>query len=504
MVTDAQVQKYRNYLSKGLKLEFAAAKAGLDPKTARKWRTGPLPSEFKTMKGPRTWRTRTDPFANVWESQVVPLLQDDEEGVLDATFLFEYLREECPNEVPEGGLRTFQRRVADYRAIHGPPGEVFFPQVYRPGVTAQLDFTHISKLGVTVRGQPLNRIVFECILSYSGHRYVALAPSESYEALMAGVIGAFRAWGGATQEVVQDHLTAAIQNLKTEGGERYKVNARYEALLTQFGTKPRFIEVAKPNQNGVAERGHGVLKRLLEQSLKLRRSSDFESQEVFEQFLLDLVARLNRKRQDRWEEERKHLQALPASLPTTYSEVTARVSRWSLIQVKNNTLSVPSRLIGHNVRVRLSLDTLQIFYKDKLVETLPRPVGRNQVVLNYRHLVGSLVKKPGAFANYRYHEHMFPSLNFRKAYDALKASSPSKADVEYLRILKQAAGGMECDVEAAIQLHLEGSLSITSQGIREMVAQKEAPRCLQLVAPKPDLSKFDQLLSGETRERLTA
>ena len=99
---------------------------------------------------------------------------------------------------------------------------------------------------------------------------------------------------------------------------------------------------------------------------------------------------------------------------------------------------------------------------------------------------------------------MFPSLNFRKAYDALKASSPSKADVEYLRILKQAAEGMECDVEAAIQLHLEGSLSITSQGIREMVAQKEAPRRLQLVAPKPDLSKFDQLLSGETRERLTA
>jgi len=504
MVTDKQVKIYRKLIAKGLDLESASAKADMDPKTSRKWRTGPLPSEHKILRGPRSWRTRTDPFAGVWDSQVVPLLQDDEEGVLDATFLFEYLREACPDQIQESTLRTFQRRVSDYRALHGPGQEVIFPQTYRPGETAQLDFTHISKLAITIQGNPLNRLLFECILSYSGHRYVTLVPSESYEALMTGVIGAFKSWGGSPKEVVQDHLTAAIHNLKAEGEKRYQVSAKYESLLSQFGTKPRFIEVAKPNQNGGVERAHGVLKRLMEQVLKLRGSRDFASQAEFEKFLEALVARLNRKRVDRWEEERKHLLELPTSLPSSYSELTVRVSRWSLIQVKSNTISVHSRLIGHNVRVRLSLDTLEVFYKDKLVESMPRPVGRGQVILNYRHVVGSLVRKPGAFADYRYHEHMFPSLAFRKAYDALKGSFPTKADVEYLRILKLAAEGMECDVEAALQLHLDGGVAITSQSVRDLVALKEAPRHFHLAVLKPDLDQFDRLLSGETRERLIA
>lgn len=504
MVTDNQVRKYRKLIHRGLGLESAAVKAGMDPKTARKWRNGPLPSVKKVQKGPRSWRTRPDPFAANWDSEVVPLLQEDEEGVLDSTFIFDYLRETKPDGFPEGALRTFQRRVADYRALHGPGQEVYFPQTYRPGDSAQLDFTHLSQLGVTIGGQPLKRLVFECVLCYSGHRFAALVPSESYEALSAGVIGAFEAWGGAPREVVQDHLSAAIHNLKAEGEDRYRVSARYESLLSQFGTKPRFIEVAKPNQNGCVERAHGVLKRLLKQSLKLRRSLDFGTLEEFDSFLQALVARLNRKRLKRWEEERAKLLPLPASIPTSYSEMTARVSRWSLIQVKGNTLSVPARLIGHQVRIRLSLDTLEIFYKDKLVESLPRPVGRGLVILNYRHLVASLLRKPGAFANYRYHEHMFPTLVFRKAYDSLRESRPTRADVEYLRILKQAADGLECDVEAALQLLLDGGGRLTSELVRSLVAQKDLPAPPQVAPVKPDLKYYDQLLEEETRERLAA
>jgi transposase len=504
MVSDKQVQKYRRLIGKGLALETAAARAGMDPKTARNWRTGRLPSEKKAQQGPRGWRTRPDPFAAVWETIVLPYLQADEEGVLEASYLFEHLKEENPGDFPEASLRTFQRRVADYRAIHGPAKEVFFQQTYKPGVTAQLDFTHLSKLFITIKGQPLNRLLFECVLCYSGQRHVALVPSESYEALNTGLQGAFLAWGGTPVEVVQDHLSAAIHNLKAEGEDRYVVNERYQSFLSHFGVQPRFIEVAKPNQNGCVERGHGVLKNLLEQALKLRRRRDFASLEDFENFLLLLVGRLNRKRADRWEEERKHLRPLPSSLPTTYSELTANVSRWSLIQVKGNTISVPSRLIGHDVKVRVNLDTLEIYYKDHLVERLPRPVGRGQVILNYRHLVPSLVRKPGAFANYRYHEHMFPKLPFRKAYDALKQTIPKKADLEYLRILKLAAEGMECDVEAALQLHLDEALPITSEAIAGLVARKAPPRSLSLAVPQPDLKRFDHLLTGETRERLIA
>lgn len=488
-------------------METAALKAGMDPKTARKWRTGPMPSESRVMKGPRKWRTRKDPFAGHWDALVVPQLQADEEGVLEATFLFEYLRTLEPDGFPESSLRTFQRRVADYRATQGPPKEVFFPQAYRPGETAQLDFSHIKELGITILGQPLDKLLFECVLCFSGRRHVALVPTESFEALNVGVQGAFVAWGGAPKVVVQDHMTAAIHNLKVQGenGDRYKVSARYESLLSHYGVVPRFIEVAKPNQNGCVERAHGVLKNLLRQALKLRGSTDFSSLADFERFLFAMVERLNRRRQDRWEEERKLLTPLPPSLPSTYTELICRVSKWSLIQVKNNTISVPSRLIGHEVKVRLHLDTLDIFYKDKLQETLIRPVGRGLVVINYRHLIPSLLKKPGAFANYRYHEHMFPTLTFRKAYDSLKATQPAAvADRQYLRILKLAADHMECDVESALQLHLEAAQPITSDAIEELVVKKELPRHISLPVMQPDLTKFDQLLSGETREQLAA
>lgn len=504
MVTDKQVKMYRKLIGTGLKLETAAAMAGMDPKTARNWRTGPLPSEKKAKRGPRDWRTRPDPFAAVWENLVLPYLQGDEEGVLEASYLFDHLKEDHPDSFPDSALRTFQRRVSDYRAIHGPPREVFFQQTYRPGQTAQLDFTHLSKLQITIQGQPLNRLLFECVLCFSGRRHVALVPSESYEALSSGLQGAFLAWGGVPEEVVQDHLSAAIHNLRAEGEDRYAVNERYQSFLAHFGVKPRFIEVAKPNQNGCVERGHGVLKNLVEQALKIRRSRDFRSQEEVESFLMALIGKLHRKRLDRWEEERKVLRPLPPSLPTTYTELTAHVSRWSLIQVKGNTISVPSRLIGHDVKVRVSLDTLEIYFKSHLIERMPRPVGRGQVILNYRHLIASLVRKPGAFANYRYHEQMFPSLAFRQAYDELRKTSPRKADLEYLRILKLAADEMECDVEAALQLHLVEGRPISSADIRDLVAQKAPQRVTSLPVRQPDLRGFDQLLTGGTRERLSA
>ena len=243
---------------------------------------------------------------------------------------------------------------------------------------------------------------------------------------------------------------------------------------------------------------------MIRQALKLRRSNDFASVLEFERFVLSLAERLNRRRQDRWEVERKHLNPLPRTLPNTYTELVARVSRWSLIQVRGNTISVPARLIGLQVKVRLHLDTLEVFYKDQLVDTLVRPVGRGLAVINYRHLVGSLVRKPGAFANYRYHEQMFPTLNFRKAYDALKSSQPSKAAQEYLRILKLAADHLECDVDSALQLHFEEKLPINFRAIEELVVRKTSPSCLALPTMQPDLKRFDNLLSGETREQLAA
>ncbi len=462
-----------------------------------------MPSEVKTKSGPRSWRTREDKFAGHWEEVILPELQADEDGLFEATFLFEYLQEERPGQFSDSNLRTFQRRVTDYRALHGPPKEVVFAQVHRPGEKAQLDFTRIASLGITLQGQPLNRILFECILCYSGRRHVAIVPSESYEALSMGVQGAFLCWGGVPGELWHDHLSAAIHNIK--GEDRYEISKRYEDLVSQYGVVPRFIEVAKPNQNGCVERGHGVFKNILRQALKLRRSSDFESMAQFEAFLQAIVEKLNRKRQERWAEEQKALRALPPTLPSTYSELKAEVSRWSLIQVKGNTYSVPARLIGHSVNVRVHLESLEIFYKDKLIETVPRLVGRGNKAINYRHIIRSLVRKPGAFANYRYRDQMFPTVVFRRAYDALCQSRPATADKDYLRILYLAAQTMECEVETALELHLESGSPFCSQAITDLIGGiKAKPEPVMAVPSAPDLTSFDHLLTGEFCEQLIA
>lgn len=503
MITDKQVAIYRKHFASGkFTREGAAAKAATTPKTARKWESGPMPSEVKSRGGPRSWRTREDKFAGHWEAVILPELQADEDDLFEAKFLFEYLQEELPGQFPDSTLRTFQRRVTDYRALHGPPKEVIFPQVYRPGEKAQLDFTRIASLGVTLQGQPLNRMLFECVLCYSGQRHVAIVPSESYEALSMGVQGAFLRWGGVPVELWHDHLSAAIHNLKSE--DRYEISKRYQDLIGQYGVLPRFIEVAKPNQNGCVERAHGVLKNMLRQALKLRRSCDFDSMEKFEAFLFAIVEKLNRKRQERWAEEQKCLRALPPTMPSTYSELTAPVSRWSLIQVKGNIYSVPARLIGHSVNVHVHLETLDIFYKDNLIETVPRLIGRGNKAINYRHMIRSLIRKPGAFANYRYRDQMFPTLTFRKAYDALCKSRPATADREYLQILYLAAQTMECDVEAALDLHLEsGSLSC-SQAVIDLIVTKAKPDRRMAAPSVPDLKSFNELLTGEFCEQLIA
>lgn len=498
MVTNQQVELYRKALASGrFNREQAAAKAGVCTKTARKWESGLMPSECQRS---RSWRTRSDDFAGVWDELVLPELKEDDESVLEAKFLYEYLQETKPSLFPDSKLRTFQRRVRDYRAVEGPAKEVFFAQVKVPGEKAQLDFTRIRELGVTINGHPLEKLLFEAVLCYSGRRFVVLVPSESYEALSWGLQGAFSSWGGVPNQMWHDHMSAAIHPIKSE--DRYEIHQQYRERLAHFGVEPRFIEVAKPNQNGCVERAHGVLKSLLRQALKLRRNKDFDTEGAFTAFVDLLVERLNRKRPERWSEDQKALSPLPSSSLPTYSELKTAVSCWSLIQVRNNTYSVPSSLIGHQVCIRLHLDRIEVFYKHTLMMTAPRCLGRGYHVINYRHLIDSLVRKPGAFRSYRYREEMFPSLTFRSAYDALNASSPEKADLEYLRILKLAAHTMESDVEVALVLLLDIGAPFNCAQVQELTGDKsrlvQAPT-VSLIAP--GLSSFDSLLSeGMVRE----
>ena len=181
MVKDAQVGVLRRRRMEGKTQEASAAAAGMSVRSARKWEHGAYPSQERKQ---HTWRTRKDPFAEVFESEVVPLLVEDTESVLETTTLLAELNRRHPGQFSEGQLRTLQRRVRLWRALNGPAKEVFFPQEHLPGREAAYDFTNCDELGVTIGSTPFEHLLFELALSFSGWRWPTVALSESYEALL--------------------------------------------------------------------------------------------------------------------------------------------------------------------------------------------------------------------------------------------------------------------------------------------------------------------------------
>ena len=232
----------------GKTLAAAAAAAGMSERTARTWQRGALPS---TAKAPRTWRTREDPFADVWQSEVVPQLVADTDGRLQALTLFKVLCRRHPGRFQAGQLRTLQRRVRDWRVQYGPDREVYFEQVAVPGREAAFDFTDASDLGVTIRGVAFPHLLFEWVLSYSKWTYVGLALSETFEALVSGLQGALWMLGAVPAVLRHDNLSAATHELKRSGGRQ--LTARFQQVMDHYGLRSSRIQPGKPHENGVAE-----------------------------------------------------------------------------------------------------------------------------------------------------------------------------------------------------------------------------------------------------------
>ena len=174
-----------------------------------------------------------------------------------------------------------------------------------------------------------------------------------------------------------------------------------------------------------------------------------------------------------------------------------RVSRESTIRVKYNTYSVPSRLIEATVKARVYEDRLEVWYGGARQLEVERLLGRHGHRIDYRHVIWSLVKKPGAFSRYRYREELFPSLEFRRAYDALNEALGAgyKADDNYLRILHQAAAVSETDVEAALTLLREAGETPLADRVKDLVQPRE-PEVPAMTPYAPDLAEYDALLTA--------
>ncbi len=483
-------------LTKHGKLGRAAMKADMDRKTARKYvAAGQLPSE---LKGPRDWRTRPDPFVEHWPDVQARLEATPE---LEAKTLFEVLREEHPERYADGQLRTLQRRVKAWRAAHGPDQEVVLGQRHRAGEAAQTDFTTTAELGVTIAGQAFVHLLCVLVLPYSNWQWATVCLSESLAALRRGVQRALFQLGRVPRHHQTDNSTAATHRIADgeQGfveGRRRPFNEGYLAMMRHFGMTPRTTEVGAKEQNGDVEAGHRALKRRLEQALLLRGSRDFADRDAWQAFVDEHVRKGNQRRGPRVGEDLAAMRPLDVSRLSEFVEDTAVVSEWSTIRISKNAYSVPSRLIGEALRVHLYEDRLEAYFGDQLELACERLRGRNGHRIDYRHVIWSLVRKPGGFARYVYREEMFPSVVFRRAYDAIQAPHRgTSGDLEYLRILHLAASTMQTDVEAALVGLLAEGESITADRVKELVGRAATPAIPELVSPAVDLHAYDLLLA---------
>ena len=490
MVTDRQVRRLMSLLQVEQSLQIAAEKVGMDRETAGKYRVaGKLPSE---LRKDHDWRTRADPFAEVWPWVAEQLSLH---AGLEARTLLEALQRAHPGRFADGQLRTLQRQIKRWRGLEGPGKEVFFAQVHHPGRLCQSDFSHMTKLGVTIGGRSFEHLVYHFVLTYSNWEAFSVCYSESFESLSEGLQNALWELGGIPQRHRTDCLSAAVANTSNAAD----FTQRYRGLLEHYGLLAEKTNPDSGHENGDVEQRHHRFKRAVDQGLMLRGSRDFADVAAYVRFLKELTDHLNRGRRSRIDEELKVIRRLPLVRLEAVKLLVARVDCGSLIHVDRNAYSVNSRLIGQKVEVRLYVRHLEVWYGQKKVEELPRLRGRNGHRVNYRHVIDWLVRKPGAFAGYRYHADLFPGSLFRVAYDRLKSQSAGNADKQYLKILELAARQSESLVEASIACLIEREQAMSFELVEALVQsgrKMAAPTAVRV--DEADLSAYDQLLEGET------
>ena len=496
MVTDQQVRRLYMLINTDTTKAAAAAGAGMDPKTALKYRkSGQLPSQ---LKEPHQWRTRSDPFVHEWD-QIKNLIQNN--PGLEAKTIFDHLQRTLAGKYQDGQLRTLQRHIKQWRSTEGPAKEVYFPQIHYPGILSASDFTHMDDLGITICGEILKHLLYHFVLTYCNWENTEICYSESYESLAHGLQSSLWKLGLVPERHRTDRLSAAVN--KDCNPEKF--TPRYHALLGHYGITPERTNPASGNENGDVEQSHHRLKRAVGQALLLRGSRDFESVNAYETFLIALLKQRNLGRQVRLKEELAVMRCLPSRRLDDYTVLDVTVSPSSTVHIQNNAYSVHSRLVGERVRVRIYALHIEVWYAQRMLERIPRPIGRGNHRIDYRHIIDWLVRKPGAFSNYRYRSDMFPTSQFRMAYDALKKQSPQRADKEYLKVLKIASSEGESVTRAAIGELLAEEKAFSVQGIERIIQSGTAFRPVTDVAVQElELAAYDALLESPEEELVHA
>jgi hypothetical protein len=446
---------------------IAAAKAGFSTASAYRIETDPrLPSQRTERRG----RRRPDPLAGVWEGEIVPMLEAA--PAIRAVAIFEEICRRRP-ELATSVRRTLERRVAQWRALHGPSRDVMFRQDHPPGRMGLSDFTDMAALGVIVAGEPLAHRLYHFRLAFSGfqHAHVVLG-GESFVALAEGLQNALWALGGVPHQHRSDSLSAAFRNLAREAQD--DLTRRYEELCAHYAMTPSRNNPGVAHENGAIESAHGHLKKVIEDELLLRGSRDFTDLAAYRRFIDEVIGRRNARNRKRIEIERATLKPLPARRTADYEVARVIVTSSGGFILRRVFYSVPSRLIGHRLNVHLYDDHLDCFLGATHILTLQRarpPQGSNRHshVVDYRHVIHALRKKPMALINLVYRDQLFPRRAFARAFAALIAKHSEKHACRTMVGLLSLAHDRACEAELAdaIDAVLDAGDVLDLEGLRE-------------------------------------
>lgn len=427
-------------------LPAAAAGAGISTATAYRIEHDPrLPSLKSAPRG----RRRPDPLADIFDREIVPLLEAA--PGIRAVALFEEMQRRHP-DLPDGVRRTLERRVRNWRALHGPERDVVFRQVHQPGRMGLSDFTEMDGLDVHVAGVPLDHRLYHFRLVFSGfeHAHVILG-GESYVALAEGLQNALWAVGGSPATHRSDSLSAAFRNLDADS--RADLTRRYDALCAHYRMEPTRNNRGEAHENGSVESAHGHLKKAVEDALLMRGSRHFDDLARYRQFIDEIVSRKNARQAKRIDLERASLQTLPDRRTSDYEETIVAVTSSGGFTLRKVFYTVPSRLIGQRLRVRLYDDRLDLFVGGTPLLTLrrgqPGRDGKHGHVVNYRHVIHALKRKPAALLSLVYREQLFPREAYRHMFDDLLARLPEREACRTMVTLLQLAHERGCEAELA-------------------------------------------------------
>jgi transposase InsO family protein/DNA-binding XRE family transcriptional regulator len=493
-ISKNQVRDYMTYRKSGNSQKKAASKVDISEKSGRNIESG---SKEKVQKT-REWRTRANPFETVWDDFVVPMLKGH--PTLDASFIMEKLQEKYEGQFPDNKLRTFQRHVREWKALYGKDKAIIFRQEHYPGIRGISDFTELKNIDISINGVPFKHLLYHFRLAYSGWSYMkVIQGGESFSALSEGLQEALWRLGGSPKEHRTDSLSAAFKNLSKSDQE--DLTKRYKEFCKHYNMIPTRNNKGVSHENGSVESPHGHVKHRIKQSLDLRGSSDFTSIDDFEKWLGEAVRAHNRRNAKEVDFEREHLQNLPPYKTTDFEELVVGVTSSCTVEIRRVTYSVPARLIGQKLRALIYQRRIECYLgSTKVFESArgqPKSSCRSRII-DYKHLIGGLVKKPQAFRYSQIREDILPTDIYKRIWNHVDEIMDARTACKFIVGILYLASKHDC--ERAIGDHvihlIETSKTITLAKIEEIYRPLENEKVPDIEVKQHSLSSYDSLIDG--------